>query len=118
MNQLDPKPEQQRTALQNRSLHKYFRQLADVLNEHGLDQRKVLKETVDIPWTPQAIKEQIYRPIMKAQLGKTSTADQTTVEIDQVFDTITRHLGEKFGIHVPFPSIESLIMNQRIHGGK
>ena len=26
-----------------------------------------------------------------------------------VFDTINIHLGEKFGIHVPFPSIEGLI---------
>ena len=104
----------QRTKLQNRSLHKWFSLLADELNDAGLDQRKVLKETVDIPWTPQAIKEQLYRPIMLAQLAKRSTTEITTVEIDAVFDTINRHLGEKFGITVDFPSIESIIYGQKI----
>ncbi len=109
---MDEKEYTKRTDRQNRSLHLMFRMLADELNGAGLDQRKVLKPGVDIPWTEKAIKEQIWRPIQKAQLEKTSTTELTTVEIDQVFDTINKHLGEKFGLHVAFPSIETLLLNK------
>ena len=83
--------------------------LADELNDAGLDMKKVLKPGVDIPWTKESIKEYIWRPIQQAQLSKKSTTELTTKEIDSVFDTINRHLGEKFGIHVPFPSIDELM---------
>lgn len=101
-----------RTARQSRALHVLFRLLADTLNENGLDMRKTLKPTVDIPWSPASAKEFLWRPIQKAQLNKQSTTALTTKEIDEVFDTINRHLGEKFGLHVNFPSIEELILRQ------
>ena len=83
--------------------------LADELNDAGLDMKKVLKPGVEIPWTKDSIKEYIWRPIQQAQINKKSTTELTTKEIDSVFDTINRHLGEKFGIHVPFPSIDELM---------
>lgn len=100
--------ETKRTSQQNRALHLYFTHLADELNNAGLDMRKTLKPSVDIPWTGESIKEYIWKPIMKAQLQKKSTTEMTTKDIDKVFDTINRHIGEKFGIHIDFPSIESL----------
>jgi hypothetical protein len=103
------KPEKQRTDAQNRALHLYFTQLAQELTDHGLDMRKTLKPDVDIPWSGKTVKEFIWRPVMKAQLNKESTTEMTTADIDQVFDTITRHLGEKFGITLSFPSIETII---------
>lgn len=106
------KKEKPRTVTQNSALHLYFTQLADELNNAGLDMRKTLKPTIDIPWSGESIKEYLWRPIMKAQLGKESTTKLTTKEIDQVFDTINRHLGEKFGLTISFPSIESLMFDQ------
>jgi hypothetical protein len=103
------KPDKQRTLAQNRALHLYFTQLAQELNDAGLDMRKTLKPTVDIPWSCETVKEYLWRPVMKAQLNKESTTEMTTADIDQVFDTITRHLGEKFGITLSFPSIETII---------
>lgn len=100
---------EKRTSRQNKSLHLLFEMLADELNDAGLDMKKVLKPGVDIPWTKESIKEYIWRPIQQAQLSKKSTTELTTKEIDSVFDTINRHLGEKFGIHVPFPSIDELM---------
>lgn len=108
--QLEPKDYPQRTVQQNKALHVLFKLLADTLNENGLDMRKTLKPTIEIPWSPGAVKEYLWRPVQKAQLNKESTTELTTVEIDEVFDTINRHLGTKFGIHVPFPSIEELIL--------
>lgn len=106
-----------RTSLQNKSLHLFFTQLADQLNEAGLDQRKVLKPGIEIPWDSRTIKEQIFRPVMKAQLGKESTTELTTKEVDQVFETLARHLANKFGITIEFPSIETIISKMREKDG-
>lgn len=104
-----------RTESQNKALHLYFTQLAKMLNDAGLDMRKVLKPSISIPWTSQTIKENLWKPIMKIQTGKSSTTEMTTKDINEVYDTLNRHLGEKFGIHVDFPSEESLINKSRIN---
>lgn len=106
----DEKP---RTQRQNRALHLLFGILADQLNEAGLDMKKTLRKDVEIPWTASNIKEFLWRPVMTAQLGKKSTTEMTTKDIDRVFETLTRHLGQKFSIELDFPSIESLSMRQR-----
>ncbi len=103
--------EKQRTNRQNRALHLYFKMLADVLNDAGLDMKKVLKPEIDIPWSKDTIKEYLWRPIQKAQVMKESTTQLTTKEIDLIFDTLNRHLSEKFGITEPFPSIEEIMLN-------
>jgi hypothetical protein len=103
----------QRTRQQNKALHKMFTILAETLNENSLDMRKTLKPEIDIPWSGGSVKEYLWRPIQVAQLNKKSTTELTTVEIDQVFDTINRHLGEKFGINITFPSVEEVLIKQR-----
>ena len=110
MSELDTKEYPHRTLQQNKALHVLFQLLANNLNDAGLDMRKTLKPTVNIPWSGAAIKEWLWRPIQKAQLNKDSTTKLTTVEIDQVFDTLNRHLGEQFGLHQDFPSIEQVIL--------
>lgn len=104
---------EKRTDKQNRSLHLLFKLLAEELNENSLDMRKTLKPGVEIPWTGDSVKEYLWRPIQEAQLNKKSTTELTTKEIDAVFDTITRHIGEKFGIYVPFPSIDE-VLNEKV----
>ena len=59
-----------RTRKQNNSIHLYCQQLADTLNDAGLDQRKVLKPEVDIPWDMEDVKEKIWRPIQIALTKK------------------------------------------------
>lgn len=114
MSELDPKIYPKRTGQQNKALHVLFQLLANTLNENGLDMRKTLKPGIEIPWSGPAVKEFLWRPIQTAQLTKISTTELTTVEIDEVFDTINRHLGEKFGLHVPFPSINEIILRQEM----
>lgn len=98
-----------RTRQQNRALHKLFSLLADTLNENGLDMKRTLKPEISIEWTGESVKEYLWRPIQEAQLNKRSTTELTTKEIDEVFDTINKHLGERFGLHVPFPSVDEVI---------
>jgi len=96
----------QRTSQQNRSLHLYFTLLADELNQAGYDMKRTLKPGIDIPWSPATVKEYLWKPIQNAQLMKDSTTELTTKDIDIVYDTLNRHLSEKTGVHVEFPSNE------------
>ena len=98
----------QRTSLQNRSLHLWFQQLADALNAAGWNVQKTLRHDVEIPWNAALIKELIYRPVMTAMTGKESTTNLDTIEPSQVYEVLNLHLGEKLGVHVEWPSEESL----------
>lgn len=98
--------DKQRTPPQNRSLHKFCDLLAQALNEAGLDMKAVLKPTIDIPWSKQAVKEHLWRPIQTAMLSKESTARLDTKECSEVYEVLSRHLGDKLGIHVPWPSLD------------
>lgn len=104
----------QRTTLQNKALHLYFQMLGDSLNEAGLDMRKVLEPGVEIPWNKDMVKNYLWRPIQQAQIGKESTTELETQEIDQVFETLNRHLADKFGVHIPWPSIEEIMWQLRM----
>lgn len=108
----EPKKYPQRTKQQNRALHVLFQMMSDLLNENGLDMRKTLKPSVDIPWSPDSVKEFLWRPVQEAQFNKHSTTELSTVEVDKVFDTLNKYIGEKHGIHLPFPSIETIIQEQ------
>jgi len=99
----------QRTLTQNRALHLMYDHLAKTLNDAGYDMKRTLKQDVDIPWNTITVKEYLWKPIQNAQLGKESTTELTTKEIDEVFETLNRHLGDKLGVHVIFPSIDSLM---------
>jgi hypothetical protein len=102
----------QRTSQQNKALHVLFELLANTLNEAGYDMKRTLKAEVAIPWEARTVKEFLWRPVQKAQLLKESTTELTTKEIDLVFDTLNRHLGETLGVHTAFPSIEEVIQQQ------
>lgn len=97
----------QRTILQNKSIHLWFTQVAEALNESGYDFRKTIKPNIDVPWSPQMVKDYMWRPILLTMFKKQSTADMKTDEVTKVWEVLNRHLGEKLGIHVPFPSVES-----------
>jgi len=93
-----------RTIQQNKALHKYFELLAKEMNDAGYTVQLVLKEKVDLDWDASKIKELIWRPAQEAITGKKSTTQLDKVEdITLIFEHLTRHLGEKFGIFVDFP---------------
>lgn len=99
-------PTKSRTVRQNSALHKFYELLADELNLAGLDMKKTLNPAADIPWTADNVKQFLWKPVQKAQLQKESTTSLTTKEIDVVYATLMRHLGEKFGVSLEFPSNE------------
>lgn len=109
MKQNDPLQENNvkgRSLSQNAAIHLYMTILAQELNEAGLDMKKVLKPSVDISWNVKNVKEYIWKPIQMALKLKDSTTKLTTKEVNEVYECIDRHIGQKFGIHIPFPSYE------------
>lgn len=101
-----PSTSKPRTARQNNALHLYCSQLADELNERGLDMRKVLKPEIDIPWNKDSVKEHLWKPVQQVVIGKDSTANADTVDYTHVYDVVNRHLGNKFGVSVHWPCLE------------
>jgi len=95
-----------RTNKQNNALHLYFELLSTELNLSGQEIKRIIN--VDVPWTGELVKSIIWKPIQKTQLKKKSTTQLTTDEIDVIYDIINREIGEKCGIHIPFPNIEHL----------
>lgn len=105
--------EKQRTINQNSALHKYFEQLAEALNSAGLDMKRTLKAEVDIPWEKNTVKQFLWKPVQREQLGKERTRDLTTKEVSKVYETLNRYLGEKHGVTVMFPSVEDILIKER-----
>jgi hypothetical protein len=95
-----------RTVRQNSAIHKYYSLLADQLNAGGLDMRKLLKPGVEIPWTPETVKENLWKPIQEAVMGELSTTKLNRSQVSEVYDVLTRHLIEKHNVYVEFPSNE------------
>ena len=98
-----------RTTQQNRALYLYFTLLAEALNDSGYDMKAVIRKEVDIPWTSETVKSHLWKPIQKDFLKQYSTTELTTKQIDEVYDVVNRVVGERTGVHIPFPSIESLM---------
>lgn len=104
-----------RTEKQNRALHLFFTMLADELNGAGYDMKKTLREDVDIPWTPVNIKENLWRPLMRAYLHIESTKNLKSGDCDKVYEILNKTIGERTGVYVPWPS-EELIESYGLAG--
>ena len=63
-----------RTSAQNNALHVYCRLLGEKLNDSGFDMKRVIKQEVDIPWSPSLVKEYLWKPIQKIVANEDSTA--------------------------------------------
>lgn len=106
---------EKRTEPQNNAGHKWFRMLAETLNDAGVEQ-KITFGTADCPWTEQAVKA-MCKKISNAMYGKVHTSELTKQEFSMVAETLNRVVSEK-GISVPFPSVEELIREEEFENWK
>ena len=104
---------EQRTTQQNKAVWKFYELLANELNDSGNDMRRTLKSDISIPWNKDTVHDFLWIPIQKAMYGKTSTTELTTKQIDEVYNVLNRHLGEKVGVHTPFPTLDNLIQDKK-----
>ena len=61
-------------------------------------------------YTPDLVKNFVWRPIQTALFDIESTTKIGTQEIDKIIDVITKFFSDR-GVYLPFPSIETLMEN-------
>ena len=97
--------ENPKTAKQRKSLHVYLDQLAEILNAAGFDQciffKEHMKSGFEIPWTLTSVKDCLYKPILEAMTGKTSTEQMNTKEPSEICKVLGTRLSEMTGITPP-----------------
>ena len=98
-----------RTRQQNKSMHKFCRMIAEKLNDAGFFMTLTsdfFKRAIEVPFTEDAVKVSIWRPVQKAMFQTTSTKELDTKQVGEIADVISLHLAEKFQMSVSFPSLE------------
>ena len=97
-----------RTSQQNKSLYKWERQLAEKLNDGGVPFGEVVLK-LPREFTQNNIHALIVHPLMAALYpDKTSTAQLSTTEIQDIYLRADQIISERTGVTVPWPSEETL----------
>lgn len=106
--------DKQRTPQQRKSLEVWCAKMADALNAAGFDQRKVLElfARPEMPNTQESIKD-VFRGcgaiVYPETMGeKPSTTKLDTVQIQEVFEAVSRQFSTTTGIFIEWPSEDSL----------
>lgn len=84
----------------------FLSEVAEKLNDAGLEISSVLDEAPDIPWNERLAKNLLWRRIQIERYGKESTTELSTLEVNEVYRIIDRHMAQTHGVSVPFPSEE------------
>ena len=93
-----------RTDQQRKAIEVYCDNVAEAMNSAGHGLKAVLEQkALDVPCTQENMKEIIFKGIARAMFNKLSTTELNTAEVNEVYEVMNRWLGEKFGVHVPFP---------------
>lgn len=98
-----------RSTQQNKSGHLWFTHIADELNNSGLEMQVVLAKRKGISWTPEAVKECLFKVLAKAMYNKTSTTQLSTKEFSKVTEQLQAVLARDYGVNVDVPSVETQI---------
>lgn len=98
-----------RTIKQNSSMWKFCQQIAERCNDAGYEMQTtspVLSKTIETPWTDRSVMDNIWMPVQRAMYPNKSesSSELDTYEVSPVAETVIRFLGEKYKIHVAFPS--------------
>ena len=105
----------QRSIKQNSSAHLWFTHIADTFNEHGLDIQAVLEKRVGFIWTPEAVKEVLFKGAMKYMYPtKTSTTQLTTKEFATLAESLQAAIARDYGLDIDIPSQETLERKERV----
>ncbi len=100
----NPKTEAQRNAV-----HVWMREVAQILNDNGIDKRVVIHKMatrgLDTQWTEASFKEDVYKPVFQAVAAKQSTEEASTTDHDVVIQGLQKWVAQEWGVVLPpFPS--------------
>jgi len=101
---------QTRSDSQNRALHLFFTIISSQLNEMGLEFKYLgLKgQILETRYTPDLIKNYVWRPIQEIMFDIKSTRKINTKQINDIIDVLAKFFAER-GVLIEFPSIETLM---------
>lgn len=105
--------ERQRTILQNRSLHKYFKLMSDEMNNHGITQRLLFDAFKEMDTTEHSVK-QAFQRVSMALYGTDETHKLTTKQMMKVYDTFDLYISQTHGVHIEWPCDEPPMLTE--HG--
>ena len=102
-----------RSSQENKALHVFFQNISYELNRLGLEFtfRGVKGMDIQTTYTPEIVKDFLWRPLQNALLKKSSTTELTHNDIQMIFEILGKWFSEN-GIEIVFPSIESLSKNK------
>lgn len=102
-----------RTTRQNAALHLYFTMISQELNELGMEFQYfgVKGQQLSLRYTPDIVKDYFWRPIQVTLFNIKSTKQINSTQINEIVDVISKFFAEK-GVHLLFPSMESLTEKQ------
>lgn len=98
-----------RSSQQNRALHLLFQNIAFELNRIGVEftYNGIKGMEIQTTYTPEIVKEFIWKPLQNALLKKESTTQLTTQDINMIFEILGKWFSEK-GVVIDFPSAETI----------
>jgi len=97
--------EKLRTGQQQAAIEVACRLLADAFDAHGVDKLAVLeKKHIPVNWTQGSVKDDLFKPVMTALYGKTSTTRLSTAEVSDVWNRLSDFTDEHWNIRIDFPS--------------
>ena len=95
------------TKKQRGSLHVWCDMCAQVLRDHGMTcevKHPFNNTTYELPWTGSLFKENVYKFVLNAMTGKTSTEDQSTINPSDVAMVINKRYADNGLVCPPWPS--------------
>ena len=87
---------------QIKSLHLWFRLVSEYLNDVGATFEII---GIECRYTEAVIKD-MFKQIAKVLFEVDSSRDLTSKQMNEIFEYISKHLSEKTGDYIEFPSIE------------
>ena len=98
-----------RSSQENRALHVLFQNIAYELNRLGLEFtfRGIKGMDIQTTYSPEIVKQFLWKPLQDALLKKSSTTQLTHNDIGLIFEILGKWFAEN-GIEISFPSMESL----------
>jgi len=98
------KTRKNRTESQNRSFRLYLSNLATALNDAGycFNDRKVIR--LDTAFTGENLKKDMWDKVQVAMFPSIkSSADLSTIQLCEVYESLNQTTANLFGISIPFP---------------
>lgn len=97
-----------RSNAQNRALHKWFTQIAEILNETG--QQRYNEMGIPSIYTSELLKNDYWKPLQKQLFDINSTRDMTGTMLNNLIDSFVLWLAESKGVKAPpFPDKHQLM---------